>query len=58
MAYIGVRRGESLGLKWKHINFKKKTITIEWTRDNKGLRTPKTNRSYRTILIDDISEST
>lgn len=36
MAYIGVRRGESLGLKWKHINFKKKTITIEWTRIIKG----------------------
>lgn len=54
LAYIGLRRGELLGLMWKNINFKKKTITIERTRDSKGVRTPKTNRSYRTIIIDNI----
>ncbi len=53
LAYTGVRRGEVMGLMWKNINFKKKTITIERTRDNKGVRTPKTKRSYRTIIIDE-----
>lgn len=52
LAYTGMRRGESLGLKWQHVNFKKKTVTIEQTRDNKGVRTPKTNTSYRTIKVD------
>lgn len=54
VAYTGIRKGESMGLQWKNINFKNKTITIERTRDNKGVRTPKTNNSYRTILIDDL----
>lgn len=53
LAYTGVRRGEALGLKWEHVNFKKKTVTIKQTRDNKGIRTPKTNTSYRTIKMDD-----
>lgn len=54
LAYTGVRNGESLGLQWKHIDFKTKTITIECTRDQYGVRKPKTKRSYRTILIDDL----
>lgn len=54
LAYTGVRRGEAFGLKWQDVNFKKKTITVDRTRDNKGTRTPKTTRSYRTIKIDDI----
>lgn len=53
LAFTGVRRGEAFGLKWKDIDFKKRTISINRTRDNKGTRTPKTKRSYRTILIDD-----
>jgi integrase len=53
LAYTGVRRGEALGLKWENVDFENKTITIERTRDNKGVRSPKTKNSYRTILIDD-----
>lgn len=53
-AFTGVRRGELLGLKWNNIDFEKSAITIERTRDNKGVRTPKTKRSYRTIIIDDV----
>jgi integrase len=53
LAYTGVRRGEAFGLKWENIDFDNKTITIERTRDNKGVRSPKTKNSYRTILIDD-----
>lgn len=54
LAYTGIRRGEALGLKWKNIDFKKHTITIERTRDDKGPRTPKTKNSYRTIVVDEI----
>lgn len=54
ISYTGIRRGEALGLQWKNINFDNKTISIERTRDNKGIRTPKTKNSYRTILIDDV----
>ena len=53
LAYTGLRRGEAAGLKWKNVDFEKKTITVERTRDNKGARSPKTANSYRTILIDD-----
>ena len=52
LAYTGMRRGEALGIQWKDINFKKGTITIERTRDNKGVRTPKTKNSYRTFPVD------
>jgi len=54
LAYTGMRRGEALGLQWKNIDFKNKTITVERTRDNKGVRTPKTKNSYRTIPVDDL----
>lgn len=54
LAYTGVRNGESLGLQWKHIDFENKTVTIERTRDQHGVRKPKTKRSYRTILIDEL----
>ncbi|WP_188456521.1 site-specific integrase [Virgibacillus oceani] len=54
LAYTGLRRGEACGLQWNNIDFTKKTLTVERTRDNKGVRSPKTNNSYRTILIDDI----
>lgn len=54
LSYTGLRRGEACGLQWKDIDFTKKTLTVEPTRDNKGVRSPKTDNSYRTILIDDI----
>lgn len=53
LAYTGLRKGEALGLKWNNIDFDNKTLTVERTRDNKGARDPKTDNSYRTILIDD-----
>jgi len=53
LAFTGLRRGEALGLTWKNIDFERKTLTVERTRDHKGVRTPKTKRSYRTIIIDD-----
>lgn len=53
LSFTGLRKGEALGLTWKNIDFKTKTLTVERTRDNKGVRTPKTKNSYRTILIDD-----
>lgn len=54
ISYTGIRRGEALGLQWKNMNFDNNTISIERTRDNKGIRTPKTKNSYRSILIDDV----
>lgn len=54
LSYTGLRRGEACGLQWKDIDFTKKTLTVGRTRDNKGVRSPKTLNSYRTILIDDI----
>ena len=54
VAYTGIRRGEAFGLQWKNIDFINKTITIERTRDNTSVRSPKTKNSYRTILIDDL----
>lgn len=54
LAYTGIRRGEALGLQWQNIDFKKHTITVERTRDDKGSRTPKTKNSYRTIVVDEI----
>lgn len=53
LAYTGLRKGEAMGLQWRNIDFDNKTLTVERTRDNKGVRTPKTKRSYRTILLDD-----
>ncbi|WP_255822047.1 site-specific integrase [Domibacillus sp. PGB-M46] len=53
LAYTGLRIGESLGLTWNDIDFEKKTISINKTRDKHGIRTPKTKQSYRTILVGD-----
>lgn len=52
LAYTGIRRGEACGLQWQNIDFEKNTITIDCTRDGKGVRKPKTKNSYRTILVD------
>lgn len=54
LAYTGMRKGEACALKWKNIDFEEKKISIEATRDNYGLRSPKTKRSRRTIVISDI----
>lgn len=53
LSYTGLRKGEALGLQWNNIDFKEKTLTVERTRDNYSVRTPKTKNSYRTISIDD-----
>ncbi|MDX8291448.1 tyrosine-type recombinase/integrase [Metabacillus indicus] len=53
LAYTGLRKGEAQGLKWEDVNLEARTISVKRTRDNKGERTPKTKRSYRTILIDE-----
>jgi integrase len=53
LAFTGLRRGEAYGLKWVNIDFKNKTLSVKLTRDNKGVRTPKTKNSYRTIKLDD-----
>lgn len=54
LAYTGFRRGEAMGLKWNNVDFEKKTVTVDCTRDNYGTRSPKTKNSFRTIPIDDI----
>lgn len=54
IAYTGIRRGESIGLQWKNIDFKNNTLTVERTRDEKSIRSPKTKNSYRTILVDEV----
>ncbi|WP_370456038.1 site-specific integrase [Sporosarcina sp. ANT_H38] len=43
-----------MGIQWKNIDFENNTITIERTRDNLGVRSPKTKNSYRTISIDEM----
>lgn len=53
IAYTGIRRGEACGLQWSNIDFEHNTITIERTRDAKGVRSPKTKNSYRVILVAD-----
>ncbi|MCM3032227.1 site-specific integrase [Niallia sp. MER 6] len=52
LAYTGLRKGEGCGLCWSDINMEKRTLTVERTRDNKGVRPPKTLNSYRTIDLD------
>lgn len=53
LTYSGFRKGEGNGLRWNDIDMVNRTITIERTRDNKGVRPPKTKNSYRTIDIDE-----
>jgi integrase len=55
-AYMGLRRGEILGLKWEHIDFEKATLSIENTRTMVGKniveKSPKTERSTRQLHLD------
>ena len=58
-SYMGLRRGEILGLKWEHINFDTATLSIENTRTMVGKevveKAPKTEKSTRQLdLIDAI----
>ena len=52
---VGLRRGEMLGLKWKHVDFEKSTISIEETRVNANgkviTKMPKTKAGKRTIAV-------
>lgn len=54
LAFTGLRKGEAMGLRWKHIDFDSKTLTVDWTRDRHGCRSPKTKNSCRTIRIDEL----
>ena len=53
----GLRRGESLGLRWGDIDFEQKTLTISQTilPTNEGYTfdTPKSEKSHRTIVVAD-----
>lgn len=56
ISYTGLREGEAIALKWSDIDFENKKITISRTASKleggQALQTPKTNRSYRTISVD------
>lgn len=56
--YGGFRRGELLGLQWRDINFKKKTVKVERAVSRSERKTyvqdPKTAGSKRTIPLPDI----
>src|SRR5699024_2823092 len=58
LAFSGMRKGEALGLQWKKINFKDKTITIDQTLTlglgNKIIvQDTKTTSGNRVISMDD-----
>ena len=58
LAFTGARKGETLALTWKDINFEQKTITINKTLtrglNNKLIvQTPKTTASRRNVMVDD-----
>ena len=54
-AYLGVRRGEVMGLKWSHIDFVSKTITIKdtitYVKTKVDKERAKTQSSYRTLPL-------
>ena len=56
-AVYGIRRSEVLGLKWEHIDFENRAITVTETLqqgvDGDYVDTPKTNSSYRTLPMTD-----
>ncbi|WP_422122894.1 tyrosine-type recombinase/integrase [Planococcus sp. X10-3] len=54
LAYTGLRRGEAQGLQWRDISFDTKMLSVERTRDKNGVRKPKTKRSRRALLLDDL----
>ena len=54
-SYLGLRRGEILGLKWEHIDFATATLYVENTRTMAGNdiieKAPKTERSMRPVHL-------
>lgn len=51
LEHTGMRDGELLGLQWKDINYTSHTIYIRSTRDNHGVRPPKTRASNRNLNV-------
>lgn len=47
----GMRQGELMGLRWEDIDLEDQKIHIKHTRDERGLRSPKTPNSVRTVPI-------
>ncbi|WP_083244691.1 tyrosine-type recombinase/integrase [Lysinibacillus fusiformis] len=57
LATTGMRKGELAGLTWNDLDFKQNTISITKTRDEYGVRSPKTLNSIRTInMSEELSE--
>jgi integrase len=53
----GMRKGELLALTWDDIDLENKTISITKSRNENGLKAPKTKSSIRTIAIDNTTVS-
>ncbi|MBM7607535.1 integrase [Lysinibacillus composti] len=53
IAQTGMRKGESLALCWKDIDFENNQISISRTRDYQSTRSAKTKNSIRTIDMND-----
>lgn len=51
LSYIGMRKGEVLGLRWGNIDFEKQTIYIIHNRTKHGSGTTKTKNSERKIKV-------
>ncbi len=51
--WLGLRRGEAMGLRSKDVNLSDKTVTICQNRTRLGMDTPKTKSSARTVSIPD-----
>ncbi|WP_338444364.1 site-specific integrase [Bacillus sp. FSL K6-1012] len=48
----GLRKGELIALYWSDVNLEKKTITVTKSKNEYGIKPPKTKASVRTIAID------
>ncbi|NLM65873.1 MAG: site-specific integrase, partial [Enterococcus sp.] len=58
LAFTGLRKGELLGLRWKDIDFKNQTLSVNQTLTTVegwklAFQTPKTEKSLRTISLDE-----